>query len=162
ASDDLHKALMRMRDGKSPRVPDARPKKLVASMGSIAASGGYYIAMPAEQVFAEPTTITGSIGVFASLPNVSEMGHKAGLRMELIKAGAIKASGSPFHELTPQERQPWQDMVDHAYERFLDVVAAGRPRLSKANLRGDALFEHEILQRDEKGNVKTNWWGIPL
>src|SRR5262245_30678034 len=102
ASEDLHKHLIRLRDGKSPRIPEARPKKLVASMGSIAASGGYYIAMPAEQVFAERTTITGSIGVYAALPNVSELAGKAGFHMELIRAGAIKASGSPFHALTPQ------------------------------------------------------------
>src|SRR5207248_685265 len=83
--------------------------------------------MPAEKVFAEKTTLTGSIGVFASLPNVSELANKNGVRMELIKAGPIKGSGSPFHELTPAERQPWQDMVDQAYDQFLDVVARGRP-----------------------------------
>jgi protease IV len=160
ASEELHKQLIRMRDGKSVRHPDARPKKLVVSMGALAASGGYYIAMPAEKLFADRTTLTGSIGVYAALPNVSEMADKVGFKMELIKAGAIKASGSPFHELTPQERQPWQEMVDHAYERFLDVVAEGRPALPKASLR-EVLYVEEILGRDDKGNVKRDWWGLP-
>ena len=131
ASEDIHRELTRLRSGQHPRFPDAKAKPLVASMGSIAASGGYYIAMPAETVFAEKTTLTGSIGVFAALPNVSELANKNGVRMELIKAGGIKGSGSPFHELTPAERQPWQDMVDQAYDQFLDVVVRGRPGLTK-------------------------------
>src|SRR4051812_19131667 len=162
ASEDIHLELTRLRSGQHPRFPDAKAKPLVASMGSIAASGGYYIAMPAEKVFAEKTTLTGSIGVFASLPNVSELANKNGVRMELIKAGPIKGSGSPFHELTPAERQPWQDMVDQAYDQFLDVVAQGRPGLTKELLKSDPVIRKDAFRYDDKGNVRKDNAGQPL
>lgn len=161
ASEELHRLLVRLRDGKSLTHPTARPKTLVVSMGSIAASGGYYIAMPASKLYAENATLTGSIGVYAALPNVAGLADKLGVRMELIKAGGIKAAGSPFHTLSPAERQPWQDMVDHAYDRFLDVVVAGRPKLSKADFRDIPLFTRDIPQRDDKGNVVEDWFGRP-
>lgn len=162
ASEDIHRELTRLRTGQHPRYPDAKPKPLVASMGSVAASGGYYIAMPAEKVFAEKNTLTGSIGVFASLPNVAELANKYGVRMELIKAGSIKGSGSPFHELTPAERQPWQDMVDQAYDQFLGVVAAGRPGLTKEMLKSEPVIKKDAFLYDDKGNVKKDNMGQPL
>ena len=134
ASDELHRSLVELRDNTHTRFTGTGPKPLIASMGPIAASGGYYVSMPAGKVLAEPTTITGSIGVFVALPNVSELANKNGVKVELVKAGSIKAGGSPFQPLTAEERQPWQDMVDHAYDRFLDVVAAGRPKLEKHRL----------------------------
>jgi protease-4 len=162
ASEDIHRELTRLKTGQHPRYPDARPKPLVASMGSVAASGGYYIAMPAEKVFAERNTLTGSIGVFASLPNVAELANKYGVRMELIKAGSIKGSGSPFQELTPAEREPWQDMVDQAYDQFLEVVAAGRPGLTKAQLKTEPVIKKDAFLYDDKGNVKKDNMGQPL
>ena len=162
SSEDIHRELTRLRAGQHPRYPDVTPKPLVASMGAIAASGGYYIAMPAEKVFAEKTTLTGSIGVFASLPNVSELAKDNGVRMELIKAGQIKGSGSPFHELTPAERQPWQDMVDQAYDQFLGVVAAGRSMLTKERLKSEPVIRKTAFVYNEKGNVKTDNTGQPI
>jgi len=161
ASDELHRSLIKLRDGRSLKHPSVGPKKVVVSMGSLAASGGYYVAMPGEKIFAERITLTGSIGVYASLPNVADLADKLGVRMELIKAGGIKAAGSPFHRLTPAERQPWQDMVDSAYDRFLDVVVEGRPKLTKADFRDVPLFAREVPQRDEKGNVVFDWFGRP-
>jgi len=165
AAEDLHRLLMQLRDGKMRQFPDAKPKKLIVSMGAVAASGGYYIAMPGEKIFADKTCLTGSIGVYASLPNVAGFIHQHGVKFELIKAGAIKASGSPFQEMTPQERQPWQEMVDAAYDQFLDTVVAGRaqaqPPLTKANLRDDILFRQKIPLRDDKGNIITDWFGRP-
>jgi protease IV len=162
ASEDIHRELTRLRAGKHPRFPEYKAVPVVASMGSIAASGGYYIAMPATKVIAEKATLTGSIGVYAALPNVSELAHKNGVRLELIKAGGIKGSGSPLHELTPEERQPWQDMVDQAYDQFLDVVAKGRPALTKEQLKGEAVIRKQANVYDEKGNVKTGADGKPL
>ncbi|HEY8505163.1 MAG TPA: S49 family peptidase, partial [Gemmataceae bacterium] len=162
ASDELHKRLAWLRDGTSP-LYQGRPKPLVASMGSVAASGGYYVAMPASPVLAEPTTLTGSVGVYAAFPNVSELGEKIGFRMELIKAGRIKASGSPFHEMTPQERQPWQEMVDQAYDRFLEVVTAGRPGLADRDAWTEPLFEKQVPLRDARGEVVRSWFtGEPV
>jgi protease-4 len=162
ASEDIHRELTRLRTGQHPRYPGIQPKPLVASMGSIAASGGYYIAMPAEKVLAERNTLTGSIGVFAALPNVAELANKYGVHMELIKAGGIKGSGSPFHELSPAERQPFQDMVDQAYDQFLDVVAKGRPGLTKEMLKSEPVIKKDAFLYDDKGNVKKDNMGQPL
>ncbi|WP_020471836.1 S49 family peptidase [Zavarzinella formosa] len=162
ASEDIHRELTRLVSGAHPRHPEHKPKKLMASMGSIAASGGYYIAMPAEKVFVEKNTITGSIGVYASFPNVSEFADKYGVKMELIKAGGIKGSGSPFHEMTPAERQPWQDMVDQAYTQFLDVVVKGRPQLTAAQLRDEIVSKKTVAKRDHKGNIINGPDGKPL
>ena len=130
-------------------------------MGAIAASGGYYIAMPAEKVLAEKTTLTGSIGVYAALPNVSELANKNGVRLELVKAGGIKGSGSPLHELTPQERQPWQDMVDESYDHFLEVVAKGRPKLTKDRLKNEVVIRKQANVYDDKGNAVKDEAGKP-
>lgn len=161
SSEAIHRELLRLTSGKHPRHPDFKAKKLVTSMGSIAASGGYYIAMPSERILAEKGCLTGSIGVYASLPNVSGLADKHGVKMELIKAGGIKASGSPFHEMTPQERQPWQDMVDQAYEQFLDVVVAGRPKLAKNQLRSEIVSRKMATLRDNKGNPLKDDQGKP-
>src|SRR5205085_10423588 len=112
---------------------------------------GYYIAMPAEQIFAEKTTVTGSIGVYASLPNIQKLANDNGVKMILVKAGDVKASGSMFHEMTPQERQQFQDMVDDMYAHFLKIVEDGRPQL-KGKLTKPVL-EKEVPVYDDKGNV---------
>src|SRR5213078_4312340 len=75
---------------------------------------------------------------------------KYGVEMKMIKAGDIKGSGSPFHEMTPQERQPWDDMVSHAYDRFLDV-AAGRP-LTKDQLATEIVMHGDVPLLDDRGN----------
>src|SRR5437660_4167425 len=72
--------------------------------------------------------------------------------MELIRAGDIKGSGSPFHEMSPQERQPWQDMVEHAYAQFLGVVEEGRPAL-KGQMTQDLFPPRDVPERDDKGDV---------
>jgi protease-4 len=161
SSEEIHRELLRLQSGQHPRHTDFKAKKIVTSMGSIAASGGYYISMPTERIFAEKGCLTGSIGVYASLPNVSEFAHKNGVKMELIKAGGIKGSGSPFHEMTPQERQPWQDMVDQAYDQFLDVVTKGRPKLNKEKLRTEIVDRKQAPVRDDKGNVVKDEKGNP-
>lgn len=161
ASEDIHRELTRVRSGQHPRFPEVEKKPVVASMGAVAASGGYYIAMPAEKVFAERTTLTGSIGVYAALPNVSKLANDHGVRLELVKAGSIKGSGSPLHELTPEERQPWQDMVDQAYDQFLGVVAAGRPKLTKEQLRTEVVIRKQANLHDDKGNVIKDEAGKP-
>lgn len=127
-SDDLHRRLTELHEGTNPHQKGGK-KPVVVSMGSVAASGGYYIAMPADYVIAERTTITGSIGVYAAFPNISGFAKEHGIGMNVIKAGAVKDSGSMFKEMTAQERQLWQDMVDHAYKQFTQVVEQGRPSL---------------------------------
>ena len=132
ASDDLHRKLSELRKGNSTKNRPPRP--LIVSMGGMAASGGYYVAMPGETLFAERTTVTGSIGVYASFLSVKKLADQYGVAMRTIKQGQIKASGSPFADMTDQERQVWQDMVDDAYQRFVEVVEKGRPMLAGGKL----------------------------
>jgi protease-4 len=132
ASDDLYRRLVELRDGNPQKGHNPRP--LIVSMGALAASGGYYVAMSGRTLFAERTTLTGSIGVYTSFPNVKELANKHGVTLTIIKQGQIKDSGSPFTEMTPHERQVWQDMVDDAYQRFLQVVEEGRPMLAGGKL----------------------------
>jgi protease-4 len=150
ASDDLHKRIIELRDGKPLTKTPAKP--IVVSMAGLAASGGYYIAVPAQRVLAERTTITGSIGVFAMFPNVAQLARDYGVKMDVIKRGDLKASGSMFQDMTPQERQLWQDMVDHAYTQFLDVVRTGRGDKLKYAL--DAIIKEETRRIPDKQDGK--------
>lgn len=152
ASDELYKCITNLRDNDNRRFPGTGPKPVSVSMGALAASGGYYVAVAGSPVVAERTTITGSIGVFAALPNVAEWTEKHGIRLELVKAGRIKASGSFFHKLEPEERQTWQDTVDSAYDAFLGVIAQGRPGLTPEALRSQVVVDRMTPKRDEKGN----------
>lgn len=128
ASDDLYRRLVHLRDGTTPGHPSAK-KPLIVSMASLTASGGYYIAMAAERLLAERTTITGSIGVYAAFPNLYKLAEKYGFEMIVVKSDDLKDSGSPFKPMRPQEHQLWQDMVDHAFQQFIEVVEEGRPKL---------------------------------
>ncbi len=125
ASDDIYRRLMELRSGNSAKGTTG--KNIIVSMGSMAASGGYFIAMPGKTIVAERTTLTGSIGVYASFPTIADIEEKHGFQlMNTIRQGEIKDSGSPFRKMTPKEQQVWQDMVDTAYDTFLDVVVDGR------------------------------------
>jgi protease-4 len=152
ASEELYQCIVNVRDNTGRRFPGTAPKPVSVSMGGLAASGGYYIAVAGNPIVAERTTITGSVGVFVALPNVADWADKNGVRLELVKAGGIKASGSFFHKLSPEERQTWQDTVDNAYDTFLDVIAKGRPGLTPDALRKDQVINEMIATRDEKGN----------
>jgi protease-4 len=101
-------------------------KPVVGSMGGMAASGGYYISAAADAIFAEPTTITGSIGVIAEFPEISDLMKKVGVNLETIATGEWKDSGSMFRPMTDEERKRWRQVLDDAYQRFVRVVAQGR------------------------------------
>ena len=101
-------------------------KKVVASCGSIAASGGYYIASAADIIMANPGTATGSIGVIMQLANVQELTKKLGVDFSDIKAGALKDMGSPFKPLTPEEKAVFQSLLDNIHQQFINDVAKNR------------------------------------
>jgi protease-4 len=101
-------------------------KHVVASMGSTAASGGYYIACGAEKIFADPGTLTGSIGVIMEMPNVEGLLHWAGISMNTVTSGAMKSSGSPFRPLTAQDRTYFEALLQDVHEQFIAAVAEGR------------------------------------
>jgi protease-4 len=100
--------------------------KIVVSMMDIAASGGYYVSLPADVIFAHPTTITGSIGVVFMRPNVTGLIDKIGFSMDVNKSGKNKDMGSPFRRPTAEEIQMLQELTDGLADRFLTLVAKHR------------------------------------
>jgi protease IV len=117
--------------GASQEIYDAikqtrKTKKVVASMGSLAASGGFYIACAADKVFANPGTLTGSIGVIFEIPNVQGVLRWAGIQMQTLTAGKMKDAGSPFRELTADERVYFQGVLSDVHKQFIEAVAEGR------------------------------------
>jgi protease-4 len=100
--------------------------KIVVSMMDIAASGGYYVSLPADVIFAHPTTITGSIGVVFMRPNVTGLIDKIGFSMDVNKSGKNKDMGSPFRRPTAEETQMLQDLTDGLADQFLKLVAKHR------------------------------------
>lgn len=100
--------------------------KIVVSMMDIAASGGYYVSLPADIIFAHPTTITGSIGVVFMRPNVTGLMDKIGFTMDVNKSGKNKDMGSPFRRPTADETQMLQDLTDGLADRFLKLVEKHR------------------------------------
>jgi protease-4 len=104
----------------------AQVKPVVASLGAVAASGGYYVASAADVVVASPGTLTGSIGVIMQIANVRGLLDKVGIETTTVTAGKWKDMGSPFRTLTPEERSMLQAMADQVHTQFIDAVAAGR------------------------------------
>jgi protease-4 len=138
----------------------AREKPVVVSMGSVAASGGYYIACAAQKIYANPGTITGSIGVILEFTNFEELLKKIGFRMEVVKSGRYKDVGNPGREMTADERAYLQAMVDNVHQQFVRDVARGR-RMKVEKVReladgriftGEQAMELGLV--DELGNLK--------
>ncbi len=117
-------------------VGRARKKglKVVVSMADVAASGGYYISANADRIFADPATMTGSIGVIAAHEDFSGLLGKVGVKMETIKSGQFKDMLSPTRPITPQERQLVQTMIMDVYDQFVTAVAQGR-HMDEATVR---------------------------
>ncbi|MCJ7663226.1 MAG: signal peptide peptidase SppA, partial [Desulfobacterales bacterium] len=101
-------------------------KPVVASFGGVAASGGYYVACGADKIVANPGTITGSIGVVMQFANLEELLKKIGYKGYVIKSGTHKDIGSPFREMTPEEKELLQGVIDTVHQQFIKAVAEGR------------------------------------
>ncbi|MGD6816866.1 signal peptide peptidase SppA [Metabacillus sp. 84] len=117
-SAEIHKHIMTLKE--------KTKKPVYVSMGTTAASGGYYIATAADKIFAAPDTLTGSLGVIMQGVNYSELAKDYGVKFETIKSGPYKDIMSPSREMTDEERAILQGMVDNAYGGFVDVIANGR------------------------------------
>ena len=100
--------------------------KVVAAMMGVAASGAYYISLPADHILAHPTTVTGSIGVIFARPKVTGLMEKIGVAVEVNKSGADKDMGSPFRQTSAAEEKIFQDLTDRLGKRFVDLVARHR------------------------------------
>jgi protease-4 len=101
-------------------------KKIVASMGSVGASGGYYVACAADSIIANPGTLTGSIGVILQFPVAEELFKKIGVKFEVVKRGEVKDMGNIGRSMTKRERESLQSVVDDTYDQFVRVVVENR------------------------------------
>lgn len=128
ASQEIYEAIMRVRRDKKP---------VVISMGDIAASGGYYVASAGDVVFAAPATLTGSIGVIMQYLNFEGTAEKFGALPVTIKSGEHKDIGSPFRQLSDEERALLQNVLDSVHTQFIRDVAKGR-RLDEKTIRAIA------------------------
>jgi len=123
----------------------AKVKKVVVSMGSVAASGGYYIAAPASKIYANPGTITGSIGVLMKFSNIEGLLGKVGMKSFTIKTGKFKDVGSPSRTMTAEERGMLQAVIDSTHRQFVRAVAEGRklPEPTVAAIADGRIFSGE-------------------
>jgi protease-4 len=145
ADDDSMKAVVVRIDspggavGPSQEIHDevvklAKKKTVVCSLGNLAASGGFYIAVACPKIVSAPGTLTGSIGVISQFPNVKGLAERFSFRMETVKSGKLKDAGNPFRDMTPEDRAFWQSLVDRVYGQFLAAVVEGRG-LDEAEVR---------------------------
>jgi protease-4 len=132
-------------------VMKIRPKKkVVTSMGSVAASGGYYIASASDLIVANPGTITGSIGVIMQFSNFEELLKKIGIKGVVLKSGEHKDIGSPFREMTPEEKRIMQEVLDNVHQQFIQAVADGR-KLDRAKVA--EIADGRILTGEQAKNL---------
>lgn len=117
ASQEIYEEVKKTRDS---------GKIIVVSMGSIAASGGYYISMGSSLIIANPGTLTGSIGVIAQFMSIKDLAEKLGISQTTIKSGNLKDAGSPFRQMNDSDKAYFQDVVDNSFSQFLDVVSKER------------------------------------
>ncbi len=136
-------------------------KPVVVSMGSVAASGGYYIAAPANEIIANPGTITGSIGVVMQFTNFEELLEKIGLSNVVVKSGEHKDIGSPTRPMTEADRAVLQELIDDVHSQFINSVAAGRKldELSVREMADGRIFTGRRAQEmglvDKLGNLEV-------
>ena len=162
---ELHQALMRVRQAGKP---------VVASLGSVAASGGYYTAVAADRILANPGTLTGSIGVIMQMANVENLFKKVGVDYVVVKAGRYKDLGNFSRAMTIEERRILQTLLDDVHAQFIDAVAAGRKldRAEVVKFADGRVFSgvqaRELRMVDELGsledavNVAARIAGLPV
>jgi len=135
-------------------------KKIIVSMESVAASGGYYIACAAHKIVANPGTITGSIGVIIEFANIEELLGKVGLKSVVIKSGRYKDILSPTRTMTPEDRALIQGVIDSVHNQFIEAVAKGRnlPKEKVIKIADGRIFSGEQAQAlglvDQLGNFQ--------
>lgn len=139
ATDTIYHELMELKRRKG--IP------IYASCRSLACSGAYYIAASADKIYCQPTSIVGSIGVIARIPNFKELAGKVGYSETIFKSGVMKDMGHPLKDMSKEERDVFQNLVNHHYERFLDCVI---------NSRGKKVGTRAKLRKIADGRVYTS------
>jgi protease-4 len=149
-SQEIHREVMKIKP----------KKKVVVSMGSVAASGGYYIAAASDRIVANPGTITGSIGVLMEFTNIEELFKKIGIKGVVLKSGEHKDIGSPLREMSPEEKKLIQSVIDNVHQQFVEAVAEGRKldRAKVAQIADGRILTGEQAKQlglvDELGNLQ--------
>lgn len=146
ASDLIHHEIQAFKEER-PEVP------VIAFMQDIAASGGLYVAMAADEVYALPTTVTGSIGVITFLPDLRGLSDKVGFGMRVIKSGENKDIGSPWSEMSEEQREIFQAMIDTMYEKFLGVILDSRKEKGLTRERLKQFADGRILTADQAAGI---------
>jgi len=149
-SQEIHREVMKIKP----------KKKVIVSMGSVAASGGYYIAAASDRIVANPGTITGSIGVLMEFTNIEELFKKIGIKGVVLKSGEHKDIGSPLREMTADEKKLMQAVIDNVHQQFVEAVAEGRKldRAKVAQIADGRILTGEQARQlglvDELGNLQ--------
>ncbi len=144
AADEIHRELTLFKESREDR-------KITVLVHDMAASGGYYISLPADRIIAQPTAIIGSIGVILQTINIQGLSEKIGVTDTTIKSGKNKDLLNPFRPVDPEQVKVLQDSVDAVYDRFLDLVAQGRS-LPKDEVK--PLADGRIFTAEEALNLK--------
>jgi protease-4 len=153
ASEEIYREVKRLRDEKH--------KHIVASISTVGASGAYYVSSATNKIYADSGSVVGSIGVIAEWVNYGDLMRWAKLKPEILKVGALKDTGDPTRDMTPEERAFMQSLIDNMYGQFVNAVAAGRhakPEDIKAIADGRVWTGQEALSMkliDQIGDFQT-------
>ncbi|GAB4312644.1 MAG: signal peptide peptidase SppA [Candidatus Sumerlaeia bacterium] len=146
------------------RVKNETGKPVIVSMGNTAASGGYYLALAGDKLYATPSTITGSVGVILSIPNLEELFDKIGYQPRTVKSGEFKDLGDVGREWTPREKALLQGLIDNVFTQFFnDVVTQRRAAIMQALQSEPALREefpdlNDVLSDDSPTTDPVRWF----
>jgi protease-4 len=145
-SQEIYNSVLRLR----------KEKPVVVSMADVAASGGYYIAAAADRIFADPGTLTGSIGViFNSIDAQELLTEKLGIRANIVKSGKFKDIGSPYRGLSDEERTLLQNIINSSYQQFLDAITRGRIERKDKYKTSKTLLTSNTLKKYADGRIFT-------
>jgi protease IV len=143
----LHHLRKLIEVGNNAKIP------IVVSMGSLAASGGYYVSMcvgdTPETIFAEPSTWTGSIGVMIPHFNVADLMEKCGIQEDAVVSHRLKEMGAITHKMTPEERKIFQQLVNDGFTQFKEVIKQGRPKFLQDPAALDKLATGQVYTADQ-------------
>lgn len=152
ASQEIYREIMRTRE----------IKKVIVSLGGVAASGGFYIASAGDKIVANPGTITGSIGVIMEYVQFSDLAEKIGFSLEVVKSGEFKDIGSPHRELTERDKKVLKEVIDDIQNQFVEAVAEGRnlPTEKVKEIADGRVFTGAMAKKwglvDELGNFEDS------
>ncbi|OGI02603.1 MAG: hypothetical protein A2104_10480 [Candidatus Melainabacteria bacterium GWF2_32_7] len=145
-SQEVYNTILRLR----------KKKPVVVSMVDLAASGGYYIASAADRIFAEPGTLTGSIGVIINTFNVQELlNQKLGIQANVVKSGKYKDLASPYRPISPDERNLLQNIINSTYQQFVNAIIQGRVKRTDNYDVKKAVLTVDILRKYADGRIFT-------